>query len=47
VAEGPETKLLDAWWQRAAENDEGVESPEEEGTRGLVSYAGLRVSLPR
>ncbi|MEU6849121.1 hypothetical protein ABZ901_04185 [Actinacidiphila alni] len=38
VAERMEADLLDAWWHAAAERDDGVLAPNEDGIRGLLAY---------
>ncbi|MFE2733910.1 antibiotic ABC transporter ATP-binding protein [Streptomyces sp. NPDC059349] len=47
VEDGLEAELLEAWFRRAAEIDDGVDPWDEEGTRGLVGYAASRALLSR
>ncbi|MFD2620781.1 antibiotic ABC transporter ATP-binding protein [Streptomyces chumphonensis] len=47
VVDGLEADLLAAWWRRAAELDDGVSPPDEEGTRGPAGFAVSRLLLSR
>ncbi|MFE1444143.1 antibiotic ABC transporter ATP-binding protein [Streptomyces sp. NPDC058739] len=45
VEAGLEADLLQAWWQQAAELEDAVPSPDEEGTRGPAGFAASRLLL--
>jgi pimeloyl-ACP methyl ester carboxylesterase len=47
VQGGLEADLLDAWWQQAADLDDQVPRPDEEGTRGVTGYAASRALLSK
>ncbi|MFJ8159157.1 antibiotic ABC transporter ATP-binding protein [Streptomyces sp. NPDC094468] len=47
VEEGLEAELLDAWWRRATEVDDGVAPLNQAGTRGFAGYTGSRLLRTR
>ena len=45
VNEALEVELLEAWWEQAAQIDQGVVPPDAPGSRGLVSFSASRILL--